>query len=158
MTRTGKVVTAKGTKPVGAKETSRENLYIYGTVEPDSGGYFIREYERMSSENFQDFLNAFGQAYSVGLHLMVLDGAGIHWAHDLVIPENLVLIKLPPYCPELNPIERLWEDLKKWLVWKNWPSLTHMKEYVWSLVRQWNDDSIHCLTAFDWILQTTLEL
>jgi transposase len=42
----------------------------------------------------------------------VLDNAPAHVAKALVIPANVVLIYLPPYCPELNPIERLWQDLK----------------------------------------------
>jgi len=40
---------------------------------------------------------------------MVLDGAGRHRAKDLRIPENMRLLPLPPYSPELNPVEHLWE-------------------------------------------------
>ena len=46
---------------------------------------------------------------------MVLDGAGWHRAKDLQIPENLRLLPLPPYSPQLNPVEHVWEDIReKW--------------------------------------------
>lgn len=44
--------------------------------------------------------------------ILVLDGAGWHKSNSLLIPENIMLIKLPPYSPELNPTERLWAHMK----------------------------------------------
>lgn len=43
---------------------------------------------------------------------MILDNAPAHIASDLMVPENIILLFLPPYSPELNPVERLWQDLK----------------------------------------------
>jgi len=43
---------------------------------------------------------------------MVWDGAGFHTSRSLVVPPNITLVKLPPYSPELNPIENLWHYLK----------------------------------------------
>ena len=49
-----------------------------------------------------------------GAHaVLVLDGAGYHIADDLVIPDNLSLLILPPYSPELNPIENVWQYLRQ---------------------------------------------
>ena len=44
--------------------------------------------------------------------VLVWDGAGYHRAHDLVCPSNITLVRLPPYSPELNPVENLWHDLR----------------------------------------------
>jgi transposase len=44
--------------------------------------------------------------------VLVWDGAGYHRAHDLVCPENITLMSLPPYSPELNPVENLWHYLR----------------------------------------------
>jgi hypothetical protein len=41
---------------------------------------------------------------------LVRDGAGYHRANDLVCPSNITLVNLPPYAPELNPVENLWHD------------------------------------------------
>ena len=40
--------------------------------------------------------------------MLVLDGAGLHVADALQVPDNITLVKLPPYAPELNPVERVW--------------------------------------------------
>ena len=45
--------------------------------------------------------------------VMMLDGAGWHQTGDrLVVPENIGLLRLPPYSPELNPVENIWEFLR----------------------------------------------
>jgi putative transposase len=59
------------------------------------------------------FLAELSQAVAPGAHAVVLmDKAGWHIAGDLVVPANLSLVFLPPYSPELNPIERLWLYLR----------------------------------------------
>jgi len=152
------MLTAKGIKPIGVKDMTRESFYLYGTVEPDSGGAFIREYDRMSAANFQSFLTEFGQAHPVGLHLMTVDGAAIHWAKSLIVPDHVVLLPLPPYCPELNPIERFWQELKRPLTWKNWPSLQAMKDDVWRGFHAWTDEMIQTLTSYRYILKAILAI
>jgi hypothetical protein len=58
------------------------------------------------------FLAELGQAVAPGAHgIVLMDEAGWHTSGDLVVPENLGLVFLPPYSPELNPIERLWLHL-----------------------------------------------
>jgi transposase len=49
---------------------------------------------------------------SEGHSVVILDGAGYHGAGDLPVPENITLVPLPPYAPELNPIENVWEYLR----------------------------------------------
>lgn len=44
--------------------------------------------------------------------ILIMDGAGWHKSRDLIIPRNIQIILLPPYCPELNPVERLWRYIK----------------------------------------------
>ena len=54
------------------------------------------------------FVAELGQAVTPRAHgIVLIDKAGSHTAGDLVVPENLSLVFLPPYSPELNPIERL---------------------------------------------------
>jgi transposase len=58
-------------------------------------------------------LAAIGRKVAAGSHAaLVLDGAGYHIAAALTIPENVTLVRLPPYAPELNPIENVWEYLR----------------------------------------------
>jgi hypothetical protein len=68
---------------------------------------------RLDTPAMNLFLAELGQAVAPGAHRIVLmDKAGWHTSGDLVVPENLSLIFLPPYSPELNPIERLWLHLR----------------------------------------------
>ena len=54
-----------------------------------------------------------GRKVAAGSHAaLILDGAGYHIAAALTIPENVTLVRLPPYAPELNPIENVWEYLR----------------------------------------------
>src|ERR1700755_511786 len=66
-----------------------------------------------ASEGSPLFLAELGQAVAPDAHgIVLMDKAGWHTAGDLVVPENLSLVFLPPYSPELNPIERLWLHLR----------------------------------------------
>ncbi len=68
---------------------------------------------RLDTKAMNLFLAELAQAVAPGAHAVVLmDKAGWHIAGDLVIPANLTPVFLPPYSPELNPIERLWLYLK----------------------------------------------
>ena len=60
------------------------------------------------------FLQRFSATLAEDEHVvMVLDGAGWHTSHDLAVPSNLSLLRLPPYSPELNPVERIWLYLRE---------------------------------------------
>lgn len=157
MTRPGKRVVKKGVKPIGIMDTCRENFYVYGSVDPVGGTYLMLEKDKMSSENFQEFMDTFGDVYSDGYHVMICDGSTIHWTKDLHLPKNISLVKLPPYCPELNPIERVWQDLKKNLKWMNWKSIGAMKEKVFDLINSLGFDEIYTLTAWNWVLYAQLD-
>jgi transposase len=97
---------------VGIVQYCFENFYMYGTVEPKTGESFFLELPQLNTVNFQIFLNEFAQHYQDTLNIVVLDNGSCHKAKVLVIPDNVVCLFLPPYSPELNPIERLWQDLK----------------------------------------------
>ena len=68
---------------------------------------------RLDTAAMNLFLAELGQAVAPGAHgIVLMDKAGWHTSGDLVVPENLSLVFLPPYSPELNPIERLWLHLR----------------------------------------------
>jgi transposase len=54
-----------------------------------------------------------GRRVAPGAHAaLVIDGAGYHVAARLAVPRNITLVRLPPYAPELNPVENVWEYLR----------------------------------------------
>ena len=68
----------------------------------------------VSTEAMQHFLDGFAGTIAADEHaVMVLDQAGWHGAKALLVPSNVTLLPLPPYSPELNPVERVWLYLKE---------------------------------------------
>jgi transposase len=68
-----------------------------------------------NTENFNLYLKEFSD-YLKLLNIkaiLVLDGAGWHKSKDLVVPDNVEFIFLPPYSPDLNPAEKLWQYIKR---------------------------------------------
>lgn len=59
------------------------------------------------------FLEHVSQTFSKHFLVMQVDQAGWHRAHELVIPENIRLIEQPPYSPEVNPVEHVWDELRE---------------------------------------------
>ena len=105
-------ITRRGLKPIAKINPCYESVYLYGAVEPLTGERFFLEFSHLTSDCFQCFLEKFSEVFSESLNLLVLDNGRFHQAKSLKIPENVVLLFLPPYSPELNPIERLWQDIK----------------------------------------------
>ena len=69
--------------------------------------------ERMDTQTVSAFLRKIAKAHPAEFLVMVLDGAPSHRCRDLVVPENMRLVFLPPYSPELNPAELLWDELRE---------------------------------------------
>ncbi|WP_396027205.1 transposase [Acidithiobacillus ferrivorans] len=67
----------------------------------------------VSGRCMQIFLDEVAQRYPGDNIVMIVDGAGWHKSNDLKLPENLRLLFLPPYSPELNPQEHLWDELRE---------------------------------------------
>lgn len=70
---TGKVITAKGIKPIAPVQWQRDNFWVYGVVEPLSGWHFEQEFPHLNSEHFQAFLDALSQSLGEDVALMQLD-------------------------------------------------------------------------------------
>jgi class 3 adenylate cyclase len=116
-------LTASGVQLVGTVQHAFEWFYVDGVVGPTTGDRFFMELPYLNAEMFQLFVDVFAQAFRDSLNLLLLDNSGAHTAQRLTMPENVRLVFLPPYCPELNPIERVWRDLKDALAWLQFPHL-----------------------------------
>ena len=109
----------------------------------------------MNTARMGEFLTQVSQAHADDLIVMVLDGASSHKAKELVIPENIRLLALPPYAPELNPQEHVWDELRK----KEFPNpvFNHMDAVIRQLEGGLprlaaNTDGLRSLAAWPWIV------
>jgi transposase len=98
-------------------------------VEPATGDRFFLELPYLNAEMFQLFVDAFAHAFPDSLNILVLDNSGAHTSSQLTLLENVRLLFLPPYCPELNPIERAWRDLKGDVAWLQFADLDAQQDY-----------------------------
>lgn len=105
----GKCWSLKGVKPFSKVKPGYKNFYIYSSVSSHTGEAF----SLANTEMMNQYLAEFGKHYSTKKLFMVLDQAGWHKSKDLKVPRNIELIYLPPYSPELNPVERLWLWLRR---------------------------------------------
>ena len=103
----------------------------------------------------QLFLTEVAQRYPQENIIMVLDGAGWHKNQAIVMPENLKLHFLPPYSPELNPVEHLWDELRE----KNFhnrafETLDALEDTLVSSLRnlELNPEAVQSIRQWDWIV------
>ncbi len=138
-TISGKLLTLKGIKPFGKVQWKRDNFYLYGAVEPLTGESFFYEFSHLDTECFQLFVNKFSDIFPDSVNFMQVDNAKCHYSIDW--PENVIPIFQPSYSPELNPIERFWEELKSKLRWLNFSSLYELKKQLSILLNSITSDA-----------------
>lgn len=150
---TGKVITAKGIKPIAPVQWGRDNFWIYGVVEPLNGWHFEQEYDALNSEQFQCFLDALSQALGDDMALIQLDQAKAHQALALNWSDNLIPVFQPAHSSELNPIERLWQYLKQQLKGENFATLKQLRERFHHEFCKLTPERVASLTSYDFILE-----
>jgi transposase len=104
----------RGTRPRQFSDQRYQNAYVFGAVCParDIGAALILP--RVNTEGMQKHLEEISRQVAPGAHaVVIMDGAGWHTTKKLDIPSNLTPIKLPPYCPELNSQENIWQFMRK---------------------------------------------
>jgi hypothetical protein len=104
----------RGQRPSGLCDQRYTWAHLFAAVQPVTGKSVALVLRRVSTEAMQLFLERFSSTLAPDEHAaMVVDGAGWHIARDLRIPSNVTLVLLPPYAPELNPVERGWLFLRE---------------------------------------------
>jgi transposase len=99
----------RGTRPVVERQNGRTSVWVFGAVEPLTGRSVSMVASTANTFSMQEFLNGVSRELVRRDHaVLVLDGAGWHRSRELRWPRNITPLFLPPYSPELNPIERLW--------------------------------------------------
>lgn len=90
----------------------RQNFYLYSAVNPRNGNEISLFCSHVNTDCMNIFLEQMSKELGDKKAFLVMDCASWHKSKGLKIPENITIIYLPPYSPELNPVERLWQYIK----------------------------------------------
>jgi len=104
----------RGTRPRRIRQRQFKSSYLFAAVCPrkDKGVALVLPYA--NAEAMQLHLNEISKKIAHNYHaILVMDNAGWHLSQQLIIPDNITIISLPPYSPELNPVEQLFQQLRK---------------------------------------------
>jgi transposase len=145
----------KGLRPEVGMQIVREYTYAFGAVSPHDGTFDSLVLPVVTAEAMSIFLAEVARRHPEEFILMILDGAGWHRANNLTVPENMRLEALPPYSPQLNPVEHIWDEVReKWFTNEVFNSLEAVEDrLVEALVALENDrEFVASTTGFDWII------
>ena len=100
----------KPIRPLCKAMLTHEYTYAYASCEPATGTMDALILPQVNTQCMQIFLNIVAARHAEDC--IVMDGVGWHSSKKLVAPTNIRLLSLPPYAPELNPVEHLWDELR----------------------------------------------
>ncbi|WP_228062397.1 MULTISPECIES: IS630 family transposase [unclassified Streptococcus] len=113
ISKLGSCWSPSGHRPTVSSHHIREFRYCYGAVDAHSGESFFIIAGGCNSAWMNEFLCQLSEAYPNDYLILVMDNAIWHKSQTLEIPENIEFTFIPPYTPEMNPIEQVWAEIRK---------------------------------------------
>ena len=145
------------TRPMVKAMVTQQYTYAYGAVSPMDGRFDSLMLPHVDTECMQVFLDEVALRYPNDNIVMVLDGAGWHKSQSFVLPENLKLHFLPPYSPELNPVEHLWDELReKHFHNRVFDSIDTLEDHLVDALKAMenNPERVASITRWPWIINS----
>lgn len=147
-------------RPVCQAMLTHEYTYAYAAVDVASGEVDALILPHVNTACMQVFLDDVAARHPAQRIVMVLDGAGWHTGGQLKVPANIGLLPLPPYAPELNPVEHVWDELREKcfhnLVFDSLDALEdHLEASLLALER--NPERVKSIVAWPWIMDALLK-
>ena len=153
MTVLRRAITMRGVKPVGAYQHRFIYRYCYSLVEPLAGDHFFVTAPQVNTLYFEYMLQEFSQHEPEVFKIIFLDKAGYHRAKNLKVPENIRLVYLPSSNPELNPVERLWGDMKAKVAFHNFNDEQELEDWIKTTANAYQKQHLASLTGYPYIIK-----
>lgn len=144
-------------RPTTHCQIIREYTYAYAAVSPADGELDTLILPDMYTSTFSVFLAEVSARHPDDLILWVHDGAPCHRSGTLVVPENIRIAELPPYSPELNPAEHLWEEMREKDFWNaTFKNMRAVEKAMVTSLRKLEADRkrVMSMTSFPWIMES----
>lgn len=148
MTKQKRVLISKGIKPIGKYQHSYQSLWLWGCFSPITGASFYWETPVVSNQIFESYLSDFSKLSPKELKIVIIDNAGFHASQNIMVPENVVLVRIPPYTPELNPAEKVWQWMKDKVAMKFYQNIERLQEKITEMVQELSSESIKTITGY----------
>lgn len=156
-TELGRRWTACGVRPSGEQLIGYEYGYLSVALNPRTGELFALLLPDLRIESFQVFVDEFREFISEQNFVrLITDGAAAHRSTRLKVNKKLTIAHLPPYSPELNPVERLFKELRGTLKNRVFESLQAIEEAVIKAIEPFMKDGsrVKKLTFYGWLHTT----
>ena len=131
----------RGSRPRALRDRRYQWAYLFGAICPERSTGAAVITPEVNVEAMNEHLGEISRRVSVGaIAVLVLDGAGWHTSPRLQRPHNIVLLPLPAYAPELNPMENVWEYLRanflSHQVWQVYDAILDACQSAWNSLMQ----------------------
>jgi transposase len=146
-------------RPLSHAMLTHEYTYAYGAVDVCTGELDSLILPHVNTHCMQVFVDELSQRYPDERIVMVMDGAGWHRSHALKAPNNINLLKLPPYAPELNPIEHVWDELReKFFHNRVFESLDALEDQLalGLMALEKDPERLRSIVSWDWIIASLI--
>ena len=145
----------RGERPSAPGHHRFEWLYVTAFVSPSTGESFWYLTDNVSKRLFEALLALFAKEAGAGperIIILVLDNAGWHTQGGLAVPEGIRLLYLPPYTPELQPVETLWVHVDEPIVNRHFETLADLDAVVARQCIALSDDTqrVKSQAGFHW--------
>ena len=149
-----RVWSKRGSRPRALRDRRYQWTYIFGAVCPERGVGAAVVLSHVNVEAMNLHLAEISGQITPGAHaVLVLDGAGWHDSPKLCVPDNISLLPLPPYSPELNPVENIWQFLRSNFlchrVWDSYEAILDACCVAWNRPMQM-PERLTAITKRDW--------
>ena len=144
-----------GSCPVMVRDNRHDSVHLFGAICPSRGVGAAIIMPTVNTEAMSEHLKELSTQIAAGAHaVLVLDGAGWHQkAAELSVPDNITLLSLPPYAPELNPMENVWQYLRANklcnLVWNTYDDIVEACRKAWQFLTD-EPDAIRSIGTRAW--------
>ena len=144
-----------GSRPLMVRDNRHDSAYLFGAICPERAVGAAIIMPAVNTEAMGEHLKEISTQVAPGAHaVLVCDGAGWHQASArLRVPDNITLLSLPPYSPELNPMENVWEYLRGnklcALVWDSYEAIVEACKTAWTFLIN-DPDRIRSIGTREW--------
>jgi len=132
----------------------RQYRYMFGAVEPMTGDSCFRIYSHCDTVVMNHYLQELSENFKDDYILLICDNAAWHKSAGLHIPNNIEIMHIPPYTPEMNPIEQIWDELReKYFANQIFDSLEKVVDRLCDAVCSLLNEVIISITYRNWVCE-----